>query len=195
MEIPERDPFAGGECPLDTETPRLLLCCLRPDSVRAGLSGDMRAIERQLRASVPVDLIHEPAVLKFAAAQLAADPDYLPWSARAILLKDTREMVGHLRFHTRPDPEYLHPYVRNAVELGYDIFTAHRRRGYAFEALTGAMSWAETHGVRRFVVSISPGNIPSLALAAKAGFCKIGEHIDSEDGLEHIFLREAPPNS
>jgi RimJ/RimL family protein N-acetyltransferase len=155
----------------------------------------MRVIERQLRTSVPVDLRHEPAVLNFAASQLAADPNYLPWSARAILLKDTREMVGHLRFHTRPDPEYLHPYVRNAVELGYVIFTAHRRRGYAREALTRAMCWAETHGVRRFVASISPSNIPSLALVAEAGFCKIGEHIDSEDGLDHIFLRESPPNS
>jgi [ribosomal protein S5]-alanine N-acetyltransferase len=78
----------------------------------------------------------EPAVLQFSDAQLLADPHYLPWSARAILLKETGEMVGHLRFHTRPDPEYLHPYARGAVELGYVIFSAHRRRGYALEALT-----------------------------------------------------------
>jgi hypothetical protein len=31
--------------------------------------------------------------LQFSDAQLLADPHYLPWSARAILLKETREMV------------------------------------------------------------------------------------------------------
>jgi RimJ/RimL family protein N-acetyltransferase len=155
----------------------------------------MSAIERQLLASVPIDLIREPAVFVFADAQLATDPEYLPWSARAILLKETREMVGHLRFHSRPDPEYLHPYARDAVELGYVIFSAHRRRGYALEALKGAMSWAETNGVRRFIASVSPSNAPSIALVAKTGFRKIGEHIDSEDGLEHIYLREGAANS
>jgi [ribosomal protein S5]-alanine N-acetyltransferase len=183
---------ASGEGPADIETPRLLLCCLLPDSIRAGLSGDVRAIERQLRASVPVDLLREPAVLKYADAQLAADPGYLPWSARAILLKEAREMVGHLRFHSRPNPDYLHPYVRDAVELGYVVFSAHRRRGYALEALTGAMGWAEeSSGVRRFVATVAPSNIPSLAMVAKAGFRKIGEHVDDEDGVEHIYLREA----
>jgi L-amino acid N-acyltransferase YncA len=57
------------------------------------------------------------------------------------------------------------------------------------------MSWAETNGVRRFVASVSPSNTPSLALVAKTGFRKIGEHIDSEDGLEHIYLREGAANS
>jgi RimJ/RimL family protein N-acetyltransferase len=52
------------------------------------------------------------------------------------------------------------------------------------------MDWAVTHGVRRFVVTVSPDNAPSLALVAKAGFRKIGEHIDDEDGLELILLKE-----
>jgi RimJ/RimL family protein N-acetyltransferase len=195
VEISERSALTFGEWPADIETSRLLLCCLRPDSIRAGLSGDLSATERQLLASVPVDLICEPAVLKFADAQLAADPDYLPWSARAILSKETKEMVGHLRFHTRPDPKYLQSYARDAVELGYVIFSAHRRRGYAIEALHGAMSWAEANGVRKFIASVSPSNTPSIALVAKSGFCKIGEHIDSEDGLEHVYLREGAPET
>jgi [ribosomal protein S5]-alanine N-acetyltransferase len=178
--------------PADIETSRLLLRCLDPFSIRTALSGDMSAIERQLLTPVPADLMHEPAVLTFADAQIAADPHYLAWSARAILLKETRVMVGHLRFHSRPDPDYLHPYARDAVELGYVIFPSYRRRGYALEALEGAMSWAETQGARRFVATVSPDNTPSLALVAKAGFRKIGEHIDSEDGLEHIYLRDGP---
>jgi RimJ/RimL family protein N-acetyltransferase len=52
------------------------------------------------------------------------------------------------------------------------------------------MDWAATRGVRRFVVTVSPDNAPSLALVAKAGFRKIGEHIDDGDGLELILLKE-----
>ena len=37
-------------------------------------------------------------------------------------------MVGHVRFHSRPDPDYLRPYAPNAVEFGYVVFTAYRRR-------------------------------------------------------------------
>jgi len=173
----------------DIETTRLLLRCLLPEAIRAGLAGDLEAVATQLGASVPLDLLREPTVLQHAAARLTEDADYLPWSARAIVSRRSMEMVGHVRFHSRPDPEYLHPYVRNAVEFGYVVYPAHRRRGYALEALTGAMRWArDTHHVRRFVASISPSNAPSLALIAKLGFRRIAEHVDGEDGIEHIYL-------
>jgi len=143
---------------------------------------------------VPIDLLRDTTVLRYADAQLATDRKYLPWSARAIVLRNSLEMVGHIRFHSRPDPEYLHPYARNAVELGYAVFPAHRNLGYAFEAVSGAMHWArDTHDVRYFVASIAPGNIPSLALIAKLGFHKSGEHVDPEDGIEHIYLGEELP--
>ena len=98
-------------------------------------------------------------------------------------------MVGHVRFHSRPDPDYLAPYARQAVEYGYVVFAAHRRRGYAEEALVGLMRWArQTHGVDRFVVTIEPGNAASIQLAAKLGFTRIGEHVDPVDGIEYVYL-------
>jgi RimJ/RimL family protein N-acetyltransferase len=155
------------------------------------LSGDLRAVEDYLDAKVPVDLADDPAVLRFALAQLAADPDYLPWSVRALILEGSGEMVGHIRFHTRPDPDYLRPYVEKAVEFGYVVFAAHRRRGYAREAIDGVMRWAEDeHGIRRFIVTISPDNVASLRLADRFGFRKIGQHVDEVDGVEGIYLRE-----
>jgi hypothetical protein len=42
------------------------------------------------------------------------------------------------------------------------------------------------------VVSISPGNGPSVAMARKLGFAPIGSHIDEEDGYEDILARDAP---
>src|SRR5260370_21612752 len=102
-------PVDRGDLPSDIETARLLLCCLHPESIRSGLLGDRSAIERQLAPRVPAVFIRDPAVLKFAAPRLADDPDYLPWSPRAILLKDTRHMISHLPFHTLAHPRRLTP--------------------------------------------------------------------------------------
>ena len=108
-----------------------------------------------------------------------------------MLLKPLLEMAGHIRFHSRPNPEYLQPYARDAVEFGYVVFEPHRRRGYATEAADAVMRWAEArHGVRRFVATVSPDNLPSLAMVKKLGFRKIGEHVDDIDGVEEVFLRD-----
>ena len=51
----------------------------------------------------------------------------------------------------------------------------------------------ERAGIRHFVLSIAPTNEPSLAIARKFGFVRTGEHMDEEDGLEHVFeLRRGP---
>jgi ribosomal-protein-alanine N-acetyltransferase len=170
----------------------LILRLLPRQAIEAGLSGDLWVVADHLDAKVPADLADEPAVLRFALAQLVADPDYLPWSVRAVILKESGEMVGHIRFHSRPDPDYLRPYAEKAVEFGYTVFAAHRRRGYAREAIDGVMRWAEDeHGIRRFIVTISPDNVASLRLADRFGFTKIGQHVDEVDGVEGIYLREA----
>jgi len=100
-------------------------------------------------------------------------------------------MIGHIRFHTRPDPEYLHSYARGAIELGYVVFVAYRKQGYAHEALLGAISRAEEgYSIKHFVASISPRNLPSINLIAKLGFRKVGQHVDEIDGIEHVYLRD-----
>jgi RimJ/RimL family protein N-acetyltransferase len=109
------------------------------------------------------------------------DPNAQQWLVRAMVLRETgRRMAGHIGFHGPP--------VDGAAELGYTVFPEYRRRGYALEAATALMDWAQkTHGVRRFIVSVSPSNGPSLALAAKMGFAKTGEQMDEVDGLEYVF--------
>jgi [ribosomal protein S5]-alanine N-acetyltransferase len=52
------------------------------------------------------------------------------------------------------------------------------------------MDWAHAaFGISRFIVCVSPNNTPSLALIARLGFAKIGDHMDEIDGNEHIYLR------
>lgn len=99
-------------------------------------------------------------------------------------------MVGHIGFHSRPGEKYLDELTPGGVEFGYTVFEKWRRRGYASEASESLMDWAHRlHGVTRFVVSISPTNLPSLGLARRLEFERIGSHVDDEDGPEDIFER------
>jgi ribosomal-protein-alanine N-acetyltransferase len=177
--------------PNDILTRRLVLRLMEREVVDACLVGDLQRAEHLLDIAIPGELLNEPTGLKYAQAQLDADPQYRLWSMRAIILQATRTMVGHVRFHSPPDPDYLHPFARAAVEFGYHVYSQYRRHGYATEAAGAVMEWAQaTFGIGRFVVSVSPDNKPSLALISHFGFTKIGQHMDEIDGLEHIYLRD-----
>jgi len=159
--------------------------------VTSCLAGDLQRAGNLLGIAIPAELLDKPTGLQFAQMRLEEDPHYRLWSMRAIVLADTGSMVGHIRFHSRPDPPELQPFARGAVEFGYHIFRDQRRQGYATEAARAAMDWAQScFGVHQFVVTISPDNQPSLAVARRLGFVRIGEHIDEVDGVEHLFLRD-----
>ena len=129
--------------------------------------------------------------MEIRLAKLRAEPALEPWLLRAVGLRETRTMVGFIGFHTRPGAEYLKSYAPDGVEFGYSIFPAYRRLGFATEAAGALMQWATLeHGVKRFVVSISPTNELSLRLARKFGFRKVGTVTDPEDGVEEVFLLE-----
>ena len=58
------------------------------------------------------------------------------WLVRAVVLPETRELIGHVGFHGPPGVNSLK--AADAVEVGYTIFPEHRRQGYATEAVVGA---------------------------------------------------------
>ena len=175
----------------DIITPRLILRLMNNDVVDACLAGNLRNAGRLLGASIPKELLEHTSGFEHGLRELSTDPDYFPWSARAVILPEEQVMIGMIRFHSRPDPEYLRAYVRDAVELGYWIFKGYQRLGYATEAITAMMAWAQTEfGISKFAASVSPENTPSLQLVNRMGFTKIGEAIDDVDGMEHVFLYE-----
>lgn len=134
---------------------------------------------------------HDRRFLETRLSQMRSDPDLQIWLARAmVLLRDPlKPMIGHIGFHGPPRD--------GALELGYTVFEPYRRQGYAREAVRGLMDWAfKERGISRFIVSISPDNAPSLALAGKLGFKRTGEQVDPEDGLEYVFeLQYIPEGS
>lgn len=171
---------------------RLDLMPFSPEFLRASIAGDVAAAERLLGAKLPSNWPDHPDTYAYRLAQLEADPSLLGWLVRGMVLRETRQLIGHIGFHTGPDPEYLRELSPGGIEFGYTVFEAYRRKGFAFEAATALMNWAQVeHGIRRYVVSISPENTPSLALAAKLAFRRIGSHIDDVDGYEDIFERVA----
>lgn len=173
----------------DILTPRLILHLMSAEAIEACLSKDLQSAEELLGVQIPEELFDRTSSFMHDKKQLENDPDYLPWSARAIILPREQVMIGMIRFHSRPDPEYLHDFVRDAVEIGYFIFSKYRRQHYATEAAKAIMAWAQHHfGVHKFVASVSPNNAASLKLIGNLGFIKIGEAMDEVDGMEYVFL-------
>jgi len=68
-------------------------------------------------------------VLELRRIQLAADPTRLPWSVRAIVRRDDRLMIGFVNFHGPPGVNDIE--ASDAAELGWTVFSEHRRHGYA----------------------------------------------------------------
>jgi len=57
--------------------------------------------------------------------------------------------------------------------------------------LTSAFASRPLHAVSAVRASIAPENEPSLRIAKRLGFRRIGEQMDEVDGLELVFERKA----
>ena len=173
----------------DIVTPRLVLRLMNTEVISACLDRKLDEAALLLGAKIPVELLENLNTFNYNRQQLEADQNYKPWSARAIILANENIMVGIVRFHSTPDPEYLRVYTRGAVELGYRIFSGYRRMGYAKETVKAVLEWAGVNfNITSFVASVSPTNFPSLSLINSLGFIKVDEVMDDIDGLEHVFM-------
>lgn len=171
-------------------SPRLSLAPLLPACLAACLDGDAAEAGRILGAAIPPEFLDERWLIELRLGDLRADPSWQPWLLRAVVLRATGEMIGHIGFHTPPAPDYLAGLAPGGIEMGYTIYPAHQRRGYATEAARALMAWAEQRGQRRFVLSISPGNEPSQRIARRLGFAKVGEQVDEIDRVEEVLVRD-----
>jgi RimJ/RimL family protein N-acetyltransferase len=177
-------------------TPRLDLVPVGAAFLGALLRGERATAAALLDATLPDGWPDYPSDLYFhrlRLGQLEADPGLEPWLVRAMILRETRQLVGQIGCHTGPDPDYLRESAPGGVEFGFTVFEPFRRQGFAREASLALMDWARTeHGVTKFVVSISPENAPSLGLARSLGFRQVGEQMDEIDGLEWVFRLDWP---
>jgi len=185
----------AGEAPdlavSSVRSERLALESMSVPFMRALVARDLAAAEREMSAHVPAWLPDQlDHFLQYRLAQLAVDPSIREWLGRSMVMTDAsgrRRIVGTIGFHGPPDPQ-------RRVEIGYSVDPVYRRRGLAREAVRAMFDWAaRTHGIRRFVASISPTNEASLGLVAGFGFVQTGSQMDDIDGLELVFEADWPP--
>jgi len=149
------------------------------------LARDLDAAAAEIGATVPPDLPDQlDNFLQFRIADLEVDPSAQPWLGRAIVVTEpsgSRRIIGSAGFHQPPDAD-------GRVEIGYRVEPAWRRQGIATEVVRALFDWASReHGVHRFRASVSPNNVPSLAIIRGFGFRQTGVQIDDIDGEELVF--------
>lgn len=168
--------------------PRLELVSMSPEFIGALLDGNKAGAAAAIGFELPEGWpdANTWGFLKMRFGQLQREPETQQWLGRALVLRESGEMVGYAGFHGPPGSNALEQ--GDALELGYTVFRAFRRLGYAREAAEALMGWAsEHHGIQHFVASVAPENEPSLALVRVLGFVHVGERMDDVDGLELVF--------
>jgi RimJ/RimL family protein N-acetyltransferase len=179
---------------------RLSLVAMTPDLL-AMMSGEVaaeRPFEWPKGRPDDTDRAHI-ATWQDRAAQTDAN---VAWGPRA-LVGAHRQMVGHAGFHLPPRPlevalgdatfvGTLDPTAGGVVEVGYTIFPNCRHQGYATEAVTALVGWAETTGeVTAVVASIAEHNDASVRVLERVGgFVIIGACRTSDGVAEVVFRRE-----
>ena len=147
----------------------------------AFLAGDRAAGLRLLDFWVPDEFPGDHVgLVRLRRDQIASRPEWLPWSLRAIVLREPRRaMAGFANFHGPPGVNDLG--LPGAADTGYTVFADHRRRGIATEVAEAMMEWAAgVHGVRHFISGVAPDNGPSLRVNEKLGFVRTGDVVDGE---------------
>ncbi|TME29589.1 MAG: GNAT family N-acetyltransferase [Chloroflexi bacterium] len=144
------------------------------------LAGDRRRIRGLAEYRIPDEFPGDAVgLIRLRREQIAVDPLVAPWLLRAIVRREDLAMVGYVNFHGPPGVNDT--MSAGALELGWTVFPAERRRGYATETANALMDWANReHRIKRFVSSTTADNAASLRVHAKLGFVRTGEIVDGE---------------
>jgi RimJ/RimL family protein N-acetyltransferase len=172
------------------QTARFELVSMSLHFMQLLLERDLDGAEAEIGATVPPEMPDRlDDFLQFRIADLSIDPAAQPWLGRAIVQAEpggTRRVVGSCGFHAPPGPD-------GRVEVGYRVEPPYRRQGVASEVVRALFDWAREQGVDRFRASVSPGNVPSLAIIDRLGFRQVGVQIDDIDGEELVFELDGWP--
>jgi RimJ/RimL family protein N-acetyltransferase len=152
-------------------TPRLLLSPLRLADAPAvfGYRSDPEVARYQS---------WEPAAIEDVQRFIRELEDTLPgtpgtWYQLGIRLRDGGTLIGDVGLHF--------PAGRDAeAEIGVTVSPAYQGKGYAAEALRGALGYLfDDLGKHRVIASVDPRNTPSMRLMARLGMRQEALHRES----------------
>jgi ribosomal-protein-alanine N-acetyltransferase len=162
-------------------TPSLDLVLVPPALATSLIDGDLPSATSLADFIIPRNLLDLISLdlFRLRRDQVVRDPSWAPWSLRAVVLRPTRQMIGHANFHGPPGVNDTG--TTGAAEIGYTIFPQFRNRGYATESARAMIDWANRqHNVRHFISGIAPDNRASLRVNEKLGFVATGQIVDGE---------------
>ena len=158
--------------PAGIETARLNLVVLMATEIEALIEGDTERAGRLAGARFPRDWPEEEQArdgLPWHLGHLKADARHQSWRIRIMVERESLLVVGSINLKGPPD-------AHGDVEIGWGVNADRRHRGYAFEATTAVLQWAESQpDVRRFSATIPEDNLASQGLARKLGMVRTSE--------------------
>jgi GNAT superfamily N-acetyltransferase len=146
---------------------------------------DSKAIAGRHLINTDRVLIDNPGPLGWRVPQVKEDPLVNKWFVRFIVEKSSQEIVGSTSFHGAPDGDGM-------IEIGLGIEERFRNQGYGKESLLGMWRWAcSSPEVKILRYTVSPDNLPSIAVINHFGFTYKGQQVDEIDGPENIYETSA----
>lgn len=146
---------------------------------------DIKAIAGRDFTNPHKNLIENSGPLAWRVPQVKVDPSLNKWFVRFIVLQESREVIGSTSFHGAPDGGGM-------IEIGLGIEPAFQGKGYAKESLQAMWRWAVSFPeVKSLRYTVSPDNLPSIAVIKYFGFDHKGQQMDEIDGPEDIYEMSA----
>lgn len=166
-------------------TDRLDLHPVPAVALEALIAGDADRLDaltgaRFARPLVPPPLMADalPFMLERVREEAADARWWTPWLLRR---REDGAALGMAGFAGPPDAD-------GAVVLGYCVYPAFERNGYASEAARGLVAWALAQpGVSRVRATVPPDHGASRRVAERAGMRVVGTAADDEVGAVLVY--------
>ncbi|MEH2408735.1 GNAT family N-acetyltransferase [Nostoc sp.] len=155
---------------LHVRTQRLELLSCSLEVAQAVITRNKSQVERLLGVRVPDDWYASEVldIFPMYAQMLIDDPSQLGWGVWLMIHIADSILIGDLGFIDKPDQT-------GTVKMGYEVLSAYRQQGFAFEALKALVDFAFSGRELKRIIAHSPDDhVASIRILEKLGMQEIG---------------------